>query len=275
MPSLLDFLKGKIPEDLLSKVRRSYDIIGDIIVIDIPKELEPNEELIANALLSIHKNCKVVAKIISKTEGKFRVRRVRVIQGENRTYTLHKENGLIFYLDINKVFYTPRLATERRRIASMVKPGERVGDLFAGVGPYSILIAKTQEEAKVYAVDLNPYAFSFLMKNIRINKAYNVYAYLSDSRELVKHKFREFFDRVIMNIPKFSEEFLDIPFLALKNGGVCHYYDFAREDEFEKVIEKIKAYGEKHGRNVKILTLKRLNEIAPREYRVVVDFEVI
>jgi len=129
MPSLLDFLKGKIPEDLLSKVRRSYDIIGDIIVIDIPKELEPYEELIANALLSIHKNCKVVAKIISKTEGKFRVRRVRVIQGENRTYTLHKENGLIFYLDINKVFYTPRLATERKRIASMVQPGERVGDL--------------------------------------------------------------------------------------------------------------------------------------------------
>jgi len=274
MPSLLDLLKSKIPKDLLPLVRRSFDIIGDIAVIDIPEELEGYEEEIAEALMKIHKNVKVVAKISSKTEGLYRIRRVKVVKGENRTHTIHKENGLKFYLDINKVFYTPRLANERKRISKLVNEGETVGDLFAGVGPYSILIAKENPKTKVYSVDINEYAFGYLVKNIIVNKVENINAYKADSKRISKVLFQEFFDRIIMNIPKFAEDFLDIPFISLKRGGMCHYYDFARKEEINLVLEKIREKARKYDKNVEIIKYRFLNEIGPRIYRVVVDFKV-
>ena len=96
MPSLKDRLKDYLSEDDIKSLNKGFDIIGDIAITDIPKELKKKESIIAESILIQHKNVKVVTKKMSKVSGIERVRKVKVIAGEKRTETLHKENN-IFY----------------------------------------------------------------------------------------------------------------------------------------------------------------------------------
>jgi len=137
--SLSDNLKQDLPT--------SYDIIGDIILIKLPENLIKYKEEIGKSLLKINKNIKTVC-LIQPVTGELRTRDVKVIAGEKRTKTTHKEYGLTFNVDVEKTYFSPRLATERKRVVSLIKPDEMVVDMFAGVAPFSIMIAKYSSHYK-------------------------------------------------------------------------------------------------------------------------------
>ena len=163
--SLLDLLRYKgIKSD---EIIKSFDVIGSITVVDIPEKLKKHKEHkkeIANAILSIHPNIKTVAEKVSPVSGVYRIRKVKVIAGEKKTETIHTETGCRFKLDINKVYFSPRLVFERQRIANLVKNGKKCETVFvpfAGVGPFAIIIAKNNQDSIVYANELNPIAFKY------------------------------------------------------------------------------------------------------------------
>lgn len=277
MPTIREILKGKIPEKYLGLIKRSYDIIGDIAIIEIPEELEKYEKEIAEAILKIHKNVKVVAKKAGIVEGIERIRPIEIIAGENRTLTIHKENKIRLKVDVSKVFYTPRLSQERLRIARQVKDGEVVADLFAGVGPYSILIAKIAKPKVVYAIDINQEAYKLLVENIKLNKVEGiVIPFLGDCRKVVEEKnLKNIADRIIMNLPKHSGDFLDVACKVSKERSIVHFYCFLKEDElFDGGIEIIRNRAEELGFTYKILGCVKCGEIGPRRYRVCIDFEL-
>ncbi len=271
-----ELLKGKLSEEELKKVRRAFDLIGDIAIVEIPEGLEEKEGLIAEAIAKFHKNVKVVCKKAGVVSGEERVRPLEVIYGENRTETIHVENGCRFKLDVSKVFFTPRLASERMRVVGKVREGEIVADLFAGVGPYSIPIAKFAKPKVVYAIDKNPEAYKYLVENIKINKVVGkVLPFLGDCREVVEKEEIKGVDRVIMNLPKTADNFLDVAFGICKRGTTVHFYYFLREEElFWRGEEIIKENAEKFNRRVKFLEERKCGELAPRVYRVVIDFQI-
>ena len=119
---------------------------------------------------------------VSPVEGEFRTRQWVVLAGEHRTHTVHKEHGCRYNVDLAGAYFSARLGTERKRVADMVKPGQCVVDLFAGVGPFSILIGKNVPGASVVAVDKNPGAVKLLRENIRFNRLDNVTAVEDDAR---------------------------------------------------------------------------------------------
>jgi len=169
--SLYDALVEKLSEEELQMLVSSFDILGDIAVIEVPAQLEKKEKLIADAILQVHGNVKVVAKKAGATAGEFRIRPVKIIAGEKRTTTLYRENGCEFELDINSVYFSSRLGTERKRVATLAKNGESVLVLFAGVGPFAILIAKTQPNVSaIFAIDSNPAATKYLEESAALNK---------------------------------------------------------------------------------------------------------
>jgi tRNA (guanine37-N1)-methyltransferase len=260
-------LKNLLREDLTSKelsfLKRSFDQIGSIAQLEIPEELEHKEKLIARRVLSEFKNVKTVVKKSDKTAGEYRIRRVKVLAGKKTTRAVHKENGIILNLDLNKVFFTPRLSGERLRVLKLIKKGDVVADLFCGVGPYAILIAKFSECRRVIANDLNPSAYKYLLENVKLNKVSNIECYNKDAR-----KFKLKADKLIMNIPKFSRSFLDVAFRNVKRGGRVFYYTFATEDELADKIKEIKAAG-----NCRILKKIKCGDIGPRVYRWCVDFK--
>jgi tRNA (guanine37-N1)-methyltransferase len=275
--SILEELEGKLSPSQLASLPHSYDIVGDIAVLEIPPELSDQQFLVGEAVLHVHKNIKVVLAKAGKIDGVTRVRRFTHLAGENRTTTLHRENDCVFQVDLAAVYFSPRLVTEHSRVARQVLPGEVVVDLFAGVGPFSILIAK-RVDARVYAIDINEAAVELLKQNIHLNKVDNrVFPILGDTRKVVEEKLSPQADRVIMNLPGEAENFIDVACHAIKpEGGTIHYYQFSSSPDItEEAVDALVRGVEANSRRVvKILKRRRVRPSAPREWQVVVDAQI-
>lgn len=273
----IEILKKNLTENELKLVPRSFDVIGDICILQIPEELHDKKRIIGEAFLKSMKNIRIVLNKTEPLSGEYRVGGYEVLAGEGDTETLHREHGCIFKLDISRVFFTPRLSAERIRVASLVKPGEVVCDLFAGIGPFSIIIAKKNPGVRVYACDINPDAYYYLVENIKLNKVEDrVKAYLGDARELSKEKLKGIGDRVIMNLPMSSEMFLDAAKNAVKNeGGVVHLHVFLEKGvaSEEKYANIEKAFQEL-GCETRLLNSRRIREVAPFKYHWAFDIHV-
>ena len=222
----------KIPEDLWNELPSSYDLIGDIAVIDFPDNLKDYEEFIGEALLRAHSNIKTVLSQKSPVSGEFRVRGLKVVAGEKRTETIHREHGIELKLDLNEVYFTPRLSTERWRVTKMVNGVENVIDMFAGVGPFSIMIAKHNSNGsnlkRVEAIEINSEAFSYLLDNIERNNVGNIVnPHEGNARDIIENLKQS--DRIIMNLPWKSDEFLDLALTKINDNGVIHYYTFTED----------------------------------------------
>ena len=228
--NLIQLLENKLPPHLLASLPKSLDIIGDIAIIDIPLELKPHENIIGQAILQAHKNIKTVLAKASAISGIYRVREYVFIAGEQRTRTIHKEFGCQFHVDLAKAYFSPRLSHEHERVALLVQADEIVVDLFAGVGPFSVLIAKKNPKVKVYAVDLNPEAIELLEVNVKVNKVESrVFPILGDARQITATKLKGVADRAIMNLPETAIEFVGAACHAIKPyGGLIHFYAFVR-----------------------------------------------
>ena len=175
-------------------------------------------------------------------------------------------------------YFNPRLSHERMRVAREVEEGEQVLDMFAGVGPYSILIAKTQRTSKVYSVDINPEAFTYLEDNILLNQvADRVVPLLGDSGKLAVGDLRGTANRVIMNLPSESTKFLDAAVQALgEDGGVIHYYAFApRSDNMDEIKRSISSRIERQGKTVDSFTFSNIiKEVAPNRVQIAIDVAI-
>jgi len=181
-------------------------------------------------------------------------------------------------LDVNKVYFTPRLSHERERIAKQVKKGENIGAFFAGVGPFPLVIFKKQPQVKIYAVELNPYAFKYLDENIRINKARGVIEPIfCDVRKLATcYPTMPKPDRVLMPLPKGGEEFLPIVFDRIKTNGIVHFYQLGeKNDPYKKAIKTAEVIAKRCGRKIKILKKKEVRPYSPSVVQIVIDFKVL
>ncbi len=276
--SLVDLLAGKLPGNLLASLPHSADIVGDIAIIEIPSELDKYRQAIGEAILKANKNVRTVLAKAGAVSGTYRLRNYAVIAGEPKTETIHKEYGCQYYVNVAKAYFSPRLSNEHNRVAALAKDGETVVDLFAGVGPFAVRIAKTHEDVKVYAIDINPDAVEYLERNIRLNRVEGkVHALLGDARQLVSEKFAGIADRVIMNLPEKAGEFVDAACVALKPaGGTVHFYGFVNASEsIEGLKTRFIEAVEKCGRHVdKMFSSKFVRATAPYEWQAVLDAHV-
>jgi tRNA (guanine37-N1)-methyltransferase len=266
--------KKPAPENLLG-FSPAYEVIGDIALLEDSELDKQKASRIANAILQTQPNIKTVVKPLTPVIGEFRLREFEVIAGEMRTETIHREYGCRYKVDLSRAYFTPRLSTERSRILSWIKEGDTVVDMFAGVGPYSILIAKSKKPSKVLAIDKNPDAVYYLRENIILNSAKNIEAVEGDAREEAK-KFAGSADHVIMNLPHSAFEFLDSAILLTKPGGIIHYYGITPEDDlFESSIELIRKAAEKAGRKIEVLDKRVVRSYAPHQYNICIEARIV
>jgi len=235
-------LVGRLPPQELDLLFKSYDIVSDIAVIRIPETLKPRSRIVAEAIIQTHKNVRTVLLQSSPVSGDFRLRQLEWVTGEKKTTTVHKEFGCLFEVDLEKCYFSPRLSFERKRIASLVQPCEIVVNMFAGVGCFSIVMAKHSEVERVFSIDVNPFAFEFMLKNVRLNRVQNkVIPILGDAKKIVRERLIGVADRVLMPLPERAYEFLDYASMALNpSGGWVHYYDFVHARKGESSVEKVK-----------------------------------
>ena len=277
-PKLVETLRDKLPTHLLASVPRAIDFVGNIAVIEIPAELKDHKKAIGGAILKTHKRVNTVLAKSSAVEGVYRLREFEVIAGVEKTATVHREYGCVYYVDLAKAYFSPRLSHEHDRIASQMEECETVVDMFAGVGPFSILIAKKRENVKVYAIDVNPDAVEFLNRNVAVNRVEKkVVTILGDVRQVVREQLTGVADRVIMNLPEKAIEYIDVACRAIKSkGGIIHYYDFTNASEpLKTATVRLTEAVSKTDRNVKKIMLARVvRATAPFTWQVVVDAEI-
>jgi len=234
--------------------------------------------MIGEAILKTHKRVHTVLAKSSAVGGLYRLRKFEVIAGEDKRETIHSEHGCTYHVDLSKAYFSPRLSYEHDRVASQVRENETVVDMFSGVGPFSILIAKRHRNVRVYAIDVNPDAVHYLKTNITVNRVKKrIVPILGDARQIVEQMLKGVADRVIMNLPEKALEYIDVACETIKaEGGIMHYYAFTSAPEpletaKNRLIEAVK----QTGRGVeKVLLARTVRLIAPYTWQVVVDAEI-
>ncbi len=273
--SVVDALRDKVDAELLKKIPRSFDIIGDVAVIN---ELDAEQrvlEAIGRAIMEVHKNVRLVLAKSSPVSGEERVGGYSVVIGVGRAETTHRESGCVYKLDITRVFFSPRLSGERLRVAAQVRNDEQVVDMFAGVGPFSILIAKKNSSCRVFAVEKNEVAYRYLCENIRLNKVVDrVTPLLGDVRNHV-NTLRGLADRVIMNLPHESHNFLSDALQILKREGIIHFYTIAQRENQSDAERRVSSILSALGVDYVFTFSRVVKEVSPSKVMMVFDIRVV
>jgi len=245
----------------------SYERLGDVVIVDEDDPETARE--VAAALMDSDLPVATVCNRASKVKGRERVREWEVLAGDG-TETVHREYGYEFILDIREVYFSPRLATERHRVTEQVAAGDRVVDMFAGVGPFAIPMA--DRGAEVVAVDVNPIAIEYLRENAERNGvADRITAIHGDVREVVE-EYADWADRLVMNLPHSADEFLETAVALASEDCVLHFYDIqSDEDPFGPGEAAIRAVAEPAGYEVVVETRREVRSYAPHELNVCLD----
>ena len=265
-----------IPNELISKLPKSYDIIGDIILIKLPEELLNYRRDVGESLLKTNKNIKTVC-LTQPVSGELRTRNIEVVAGENRTETTHKENGVSLNLNIKRVYFSPRLASERKRVANQVKQNEIIVDMFAGIAPFSVIIAKYANPKRIYTIDKNEYAVKYAKENIKKNKVLDKIELIKDDSINIKNILKNDgvrADRIIMNLPFSSYQFFPYALKIIANSCIIHYYDILKEEKIQERVNELKRIAEKNGIKLINLDMKKIKTYAPHEFYIGIDITV-
>ncbi len=266
-------LKDLCRNELTAKEREllpaSFDIVGDILIFsDFPEELEKKEKLVGKMILDNMKNVKVICKKIGKYAGRFRLPKLKIIAGARRKETRHKENNVVLELNVEKVYFSPRLSTERKRVSGLVNPGEDVLVMFSGCAPYPINIAKNSKARSIYGIEVNPAAHRYGQMNVKLNKADNVVLLQGDVRQVLPMLHKRF-DRIVMPLPRKGKDYLKLAFSKLRKGGIVHLYIFLREEQIN--TDYLRDYVGRYARKFKIKKITKCGQFAPGKYRVCTD----
>lgn len=258
-----------------SELISAFDQIGDIIIVRIPDSLLVKKKIIGETLLKEVKIARSVFYQSSPVEGDFRTRDLEVLAGEDKTETEYKEFGCKFTVDVKNAFFSPRLSTERERIANLIKDDEVVVNMFAGVGMFSVMAAK-KKRCIVYSIDINPTASRLCERNIQANKLIGkIISINGEASQIIKEQLQNKSDRTLMLLPERSDEFLESAINATKNGGIIHYYSHIHADKKSDAGR----LSEKHFLqvtpvNADILGSKIVRPVGPRYYQTVVDVRI-
>jgi tRNA wybutosine-synthesizing protein 2 len=262
-----------LDEKELEELPRGYQIIGKILLIKLRPKLLRHRKAIGKVLLEMFPYIQTVclSKEIKNVERK---PKVEVIAGCKVTQTLHREHGCLFLLDVSKVMWSQGNKEERLRLTKLAKPKETVVDMFAGIGYFSIFVAKYCSPEKIYAIDINPKAVEYLRKNVWLNGVESRIEVLQGDCRKFAVLLEETADRVIMGYLFKTEDFLPYALKISKNNAYIHLHRTARVGEVEKLEKKIVNIGRKKGFKIKVLRMKKVKSYAPKVFHVVFDLRV-
>ena len=266
----------EIPEKLREELPTSFDVIGDIALIKIPETLCEYKKEVAESFLKTYKNIKTVCNI-SPVSGELRTRYIEIIGGKEKTVTIHREYGAEFKVDIEKTYFSPRLANERKKIADKVRENEVVIDMFTGVAPFPIIIAKHASPKIIYGIEKNNDAVKIAKENIKINKVPDKIEIIHNDAENAQQIFDKKdikADRIIMNLPFSAYLFFEEALKIAKEDCIIHYFDFLTEEEIGKRKVYLNEIAVNNGIQIVNISFEKVKSYSPREFYIRMDITV-
>lgn len=254
---------------------KSYDIFGNIAVVKFPEKISKiKKKLFARKILQENKSITTILEKVGKFKGRLRLMETSYVAGEKTKEARYRENGCIFRFNVDTTYFSSRLSNERKEISNLIKKGDKVFVGFAGVSPFSIIIAKNSKASIVYSNEINRQANKYAQLNIGLNNLKEKVILVPGNIRKVVDKIGKKFDVIVMPRPQLKNSFLDSVFKISKKGTRIYYYDFCKISDIETILEKIKLEAKKAKKKIKILQTKSAGEVAPYKIRIRVDFIV-
>lgn len=257
-------------------IPKSYDVLGNIAILKFDKKEKKQSKIkTAKELLKQHRSITTVLEKYGKISGRLRKVKTKYLTGVKTKVATYRENGCIFKFDVDKTYFSPRLSNERNEIAKQVKNNEKVLVLFAGVAPFSIVIAKIAKPKEVYSIEINREASKYAFENVKLNKLGNVRTIQGDVKKIIPKLFNEGnkFDRIVMARPQLKDTFLKDSLKVVKKGGIINYYGFGKDQKL--VLKEIERDCKKAKKQIKIINVKKAGDIAPYKFRWRVDLRIL
>lgn len=268
--TLKDALKKELNKKELELLKTSYDQLGNIAILEIDKELRPKENLIAKKLLEINKKIKTVLRKDDKHQGPYRIQKFKYLEGIDTTTTIHTENSVKIELDIQEMYFSPRLSNDRKRIAKQIKKNETIVVIGSGCGPYPLVFSKHSKAKKIIGIEINPNAHTYAQKNKEINKSKNTEFLLTDGKKYLKEN--QGFDKIILATPDNSNDFIKEALNALNKKGIIYYNFFAKEEELEQKEQELTKIANTLNKKINVTFVKN-GKHAPYIYRISADIK--
>ncbi len=260
-------------------IQKSFNVLGNIAIVNFNDGIRARDKKkFAEDILKKHLSIKTVLEKSGNFKGRLRKMETRYLAGEKNKEVLYRENGCVFRFNVDTTYFSPRLSNERKEIAEMTKKGDEVFVMFAGVAPFSIVIAKNSSVKKVYSNEINREANKYAKLNLDLNKVKDRIELVNGDAKRICEKFRKEnknFDFIVMARPNLKDTFLEDAFKVSKKGTRISYYGFCKIEDIGKIVEQIKFEAKNAKKKIKILEIKHAGEIAPYKIRVRIDFKIL
>ncbi|MFC7134686.1 MULTISPECIES: class I SAM-dependent methyltransferase [Salinibaculum] len=269
--SLEDHLRERgWTDDELDAAPGSWAVLGSVILVTMPDAPRPAE--VGEALLSMHGAADTVLAR-GGIDGQHRQPDVTVVAGEGDTETVHREHGTEYAMDLAEVMFSPGNKAERARMGESVREDDRVLDMFAGIGYFTLPMARAG--ARVTAIERNPDAFQYLLENtMRNDVADRVEPYRADNRDVLDSYEGEKFERVVMGYYE-AHEYLPSALPMLESGGTVHMHEATPETLVpDRPVDRLEAAAADAGRSVEVLDVREVKGYSEGVAHVVVDARV-
>ncbi len=268
-------LQKEFPNVNWDEISLKFDQLGEIAVLKLDPTCTPFSfrQRVGELVLSRSSQLKAVLNKCDIIDGAERVYPTEYLAGEKIWHSWHQEYGVFIFIDLKRAYFNPRLAEEHHRVAMSVIPGEKILDLFTGVGPFALHCAK-DFPCNVVAIDINPFAIYALQRSITGNKLKgNIHPIIGDSRNILR--LQGYFDRIIINLPQKSGNFLPYGAKLLKKGGIINFYQFVSKLENpERQIRKFISTKLAEVNSYKELYIKVGREVSPSRVQMNVDLQI-
>ncbi|MEQ2237295.1 tRNA (guanine(37)-N1)-methyltransferase, partial [Ilyodon furcidens] len=247
-----EVLEAVLPQG--QDVTSAFSRVGHIAHMNLRDHQLPYKNLIGQVIMDKNPGVTCVINKTNMIDSTYRNFKMEVLAGEENMVAKVKENGVTYEFDFSRVYWNSRLSTEHQRVVQLVKRGDTVFDVFAGVGPFAVPAARVG--AKVLANDLNPESHRWLQHNCKLNKVESkVQTFNLDGRDFIRGPLKQELPallkgesavHVVMNLPGLALEFLDA-FRGLlqleppceQNLPTVHCYGFSKDDNPEAdVVER-------------------------------------
>lgn len=273
---LKEKLKSVLTEQELSLLPSGFQNLGKAMILRLNSNLIENRLLIGAACLRIYPNFKSVYLNSGKIVGQFRIpEKMELIAGEDNPVVEHKEHNVIYRFDITKLMFSKGNVNERKYLASLVQRDEVIVDMFAGIGYFSLPIAKNAKPSKIYSIELNPVAYKYLVENIKLNHLEEVIIPIQGDckQEVIKlSKSKISVDRVIMGVLPAPKDYIrEALTLVNEKGTIYHYEGVINKEDYMLLFEDFKIIANAEKISCEFLGKRFVKSYGPNLYHTVID----
>ncbi len=273
-------LKGELTEKEFSLLPRGFQTLGQVMLLKLNPKLFEKKELIGKICLEIFPNFKSIYINKGKITGTFREPEyIEFIAGIKNPIVEHKEHDVIYRFDITKIMFSKGNVNERKHLTTLIKNSEIIVDMFAGIGYFSLPIAKHSPAAKIYSIELNPESYNFLIENIKINHLEDKIVPINGDCKVEVIKLSESgirANRVIMGIfPAPKEYITEALSLVNNNGTVFHYEGVVEKDKYIELFEEFNEIALNESYKCELKSHRFVKSYGPNLYHVVLDILVL